>query len=109
MEALIGRYARQIFHEKSDTSGTERLVDACKIAVRALDGLQAKKRVTSCICSPQMFPSHAMHFLLNTIVDPSSFERGSQILLNQWLSTWRTRFCQMKVDMLLAVKHCAIE
>lgn len=43
--ALAQTYTRPILNEKSDISGSDEMVDACKMAIRALGGLRARKRM----------------------------------------------------------------
>lgn len=51
---------------------------------------------------------HQCHILI-TSVYTSLFETSHKVPLNQGLSTWLTRFHQLKVDMTLAVKCSAIQ
>lgn len=86
-EELIETYARWVSNEKSDISSSDHVVDACKIVFRALNGLRSKKwmrvwKVPAHLYRVQIFPLHFMHFL-HLLVDPSYFERGRQIQLDQ--------------------------
>lgn len=42
--------------------------------------------------------------LLNMCADPSLFDKSSQISLNHLSSTWRARFRELMIDMLLSVE-----
>lgn len=75
-EALAETYTRQVMNEKSDISGIDETMDACKIVVRALDGLRAGEPTKSWKVPTgpplvQMHPSHITQFLLTILVDPS--------------------------------------
>lgn len=64
-------------------------------------------KVLAALLLVQAFPSHISSFS-NTFVDPSLFEKKHQISLNQWSSTWREKFHQLKAKMLLAVEFFSI-
>lgn len=61
-EALVGTYTRQVLTGKSDVSVTDEVVVSCKMVVRALEVLRARKRMGSWkvpaeLDLTQMFPS----------------------------------------------------
>lgn len=75
-EALVEMYARQIFYEKFDISGTDKMGDAYKIVVRALDGLQARKRMRLLEVPDGLYPMvmFSSHFLSKMFMNPSILE-----------------------------------
>lgn len=90
------------------------MMDARKIADRALDKLWAIKRmgwwdVPVGLHLAQMIPEAITNFLSNMFWYPSSLIKGRQILKNQWSFTWPARFHQRKMNMLLPVLWSAIE
>lgn len=57
----------------------------------------------------QMVSLHITYLLLNIFVDRSSFGDVSQIPLKMSLCTWRARFHQLTVNMLLAEEYSSID
>lgn len=47
MKTLVKTYARQVLNEKSNISGYDEMVSACKIVARALDRLSVKRYTRS--------------------------------------------------------------
>lgn len=107
-EGLVETHARRILNEKSDISGTDVVADACRIAVQVLDGSGARKRmklwkVPDRLCPRPMFPLHITHLLPNMFVDRSLFGKARRIPLNQWQYTYREKYYQLKLELLLSV------
>lgn len=77
-------YPRQILNEKTDISGTNKVIGALEMMVRALDEFQAKKQMRSWkepseLGSLQVFPLPITHFLPNMFLNPYFFVKGRQI------------------------------
>lgn len=80
-EELVETYAKKVLNKKSDMSGSDKVVNACKILFQALDRLQARKEMRSCkmlvgTCPVWSFPSHIRHFFLNMLWYPLCLEKG---------------------------------
>lgn len=58
-------------------------------------------------CADVTIAHHALHFEYVFLIS-LFFEKGRQIPLNQWSCTWRARFHQLQVEMLLVVECSAI-
>lgn len=74
----VETYARTVLSEESDVSGTDEVVDVCKILFGAMDVLQVEKQMISeqvpdGLCPVQMIPSHITDFVSNMFVDTSLF------------------------------------
>lgn len=75
---LAETYARQVLTEKSDASGTDEVVHACKIVVRELDAFWTRQRmrrwkVSDGLCSVYILPLNITHFLSNMFLNSSQF------------------------------------
>lgn len=113
MAAIVELYMRQVWSEKSYTSGTDELVVACIIGVRAKDGLRAKKGSRTCnmpagLGAVHMSLSHIMLFRSNKFLYPSLFQKERQVSLNQRPSTWQARFRDLDEVVRLDVECNAI-
>lgn len=91
-EALVETNRRQILIERSDISGTDQVADACEVLARALDGLQARKKIRprkvyDVLCSVQLFPPRVTHLLSDPFMEHYLLENDRQISLNKCLCT----------------------
>lgn len=59
------------------------------------------------VSSVLMFQLYTTKSASNMFSDPSSFEKGRQIPLNQCSSTWRESFHQLNAETLLTVESTA--
>lgn len=77
--ALSETYARHSLKKNSDTSGTDDVIDGCKILDGAMHRLQTKKKMNfwklcAAFCSVHMFASYITQFVFNISLNAFFFE-----------------------------------
>lgn len=114
MKGMRAFYAGNAMIEMSVTSGTDQVMVACMMFVRALKRLKRRKRtrkwkVPAGLFSVQILPAHTMQFLSDIFVDPSLLDGGRRIRLTQWLYACQGRCNRLVNEMLSAVKCSTIK
>lgn len=82
-------FRKQVLDEDSDITGSEEFVEALKLFVKSMDGIDARTKGMVCEAPPGLslkksFQSNVTYFLSNYFKDPSLFEMQRGLLLSRW-------------------------